>query len=43
MPQQTDVHAMASALLEKETLEGRDIDEIMGIKPEDGSGEEDKK
>ena len=37
------LHAMASALLEKETLEGRDIDEIMGIKPEDGSGEEDKK
>jgi cell division protease FtsH len=37
------LHTMANALLEKETLEGRDIDELMGIKPEDESGEEDKK
>ncbi len=37
------LHAIAGALLEKETLEGRDIDEILGITPETETGKGDKK
>ena len=34
------LHAIANALLEKETLDARDIDKIMGIKPEQEEGRE---
>jgi cell division protease FtsH len=34
------LHKMANALLEKETLTGKDIDEIMGIAPPGESGQE---